>query len=170
MRATALFAVSLLSIAAVGCGGPASELSNLICDCEHCNDWDEEETLDGFKTEQDIADAYGCSDQWDDYMNCQIDEGRCDETQSNWTSNGPGSCSSTLDLGTPCMTSADCNGGPGTQTCSAMMTCVTTACAGGGGPCDTNADCPGSDPCQSKQDRLSECVQKGSAHQGPGGP
>ena len=99
MRATAFLAVSMLSIAAFGCGGPAGELTDIICTCEHCNDWDEDETLAGFNTASDIADAYGCSDDWDTYMTCQIDEGRCDETEADWSVREPGSCTSTMDLG-----------------------------------------------------------------------
>jgi len=170
MRATAFLAVSMLSVAALGCGGPGAELSGLICDCEHCNDWEEEDTLDSLNTAADVADAYGCPDDWDAYMTCQVDKGRCDETDANWTVNGPGSCSSTMDLGTPCMTDADCTGGPGNSTCSVTMTCVRPACVGNGNPCDTDADCPGTDLCQTEQDRVNDCIVKGSDHNGPASP
>jgi hypothetical protein len=156
----------MLSAVALGCGGPEADLSGLICDCEHCNDWEEEDTYNGLSTSADVADLYGCIDDWDAYVACQLDKGRCNETDANWTVNGPGSFSATMDLGTPCMADADCTMGPGTQTCSVTMTCVTTACVGGGGPCDTNADCPGTDLCQVEQDRVNDCIVKGSTHNG----
>jgi hypothetical protein len=158
----------MLSMAALGCGGPAAELSGLICECEHCNDWEEDETLDAYQASEDVADAYGCADLWDAYMTCQIDEGSCDETDANWSlPQSGGSCSGTMDTGNPCTMDADC---AGQGTCSATMTCVVSTCAGGGGQCMTDQDCPGVNPCQPDDDRLDDCIEKGSAHGGPSGP
>jgi hypothetical protein len=162
----------MLSLAALGCGGPEAELASLVCDCEHCNDWREEEVYDGLQTGADVADLYGCIEDWDVYVQCQIDEGRCEEDNANWTLQGPGSCTASLDLMMPCMTDAECAmlGGPGAKTCSVTMTCVTTACVGSNNPCDANSDCPGADQCQSQQDRFNDCINKGSDHGGPSGP
>jgi hypothetical protein len=165
MRATAIFAVSMLSMVALGCNGAAGELSSLECDCEHCNDWEEDESLDQYQRDQEVADAYGCGDQWDEAMTCLIEQGSCDETEARWEyPDSGGSCTGTMDTGVPCMTDAECTAGPGGGTCSAAMTCVINTCAGNGQPCATNSDCPGTNPCASAQTRLHDCQQKASAH------
>jgi len=153
--------------AAPGCGTQADTMCDLLCECEHCNDYDEDLECIRFHAQEDAASTYECADEWEKYATCYEDKGRCEETEANFTLSSGGSCSGQQPVGVSCVTDPDCNVGGGVDaTCQGGM-CVIRVCAGNGGPCDRDEDCPGVSLCQSQEEALYECVIAASAHNGP---
>lgn len=155
--------LSVLAALAAGCGSRASTLCSLECDCEHCNDYEDDFKCEGYETQQEVAAAYACADQWDTWAACVEERGRCEEEEARFTTSSPGSCSGTEPTGDSCITDSDC-GGFG-RSCSAGM-CVQRVCAGNGDSCEDDADCSGEDACQNEEDALSKCIDDASEHGG----
>jgi hypothetical protein len=157
-------ALALAGFTAVseGCSATSSLCSD-ICDCEHCNDYDEDLVCVELETSANVAAAYECDDAWDAYVTCTQDKGRCEEDDANFTTRAPGSCSGKEAVGLSCTSSSDCTFGAGT-TCEGGQ-CMQRVCADGG-ECETDADCAGEDLCQAQEDKLDECVDAASAHNG----
>src|SRR5690242_11769219 len=137
-RLRVIFLFGLAGAAGVSGGcSRAATVCSLICDCEHCNDYEEDEACTEYDTSQNIAEAYDCGDAWDAYLVCVEDKGRCKEEEADFTTRAPGSCSGKQATGISCATAADCFGGPGT-TCESG-TCMARFCSGinGGESCET---------------------------------
>ncbi len=60
-----------------GCHGTASEYCDRKCDCEGCSDNKYDECIINYEAGMDAADAYGCSDRFDDLHACQVDNDDC---------------------------------------------------------------------------------------------
>lgn len=69
-------------LGATGCTGLAGELTSAVCDCEHCDDWREDELYATLATSKDVASDYGCDIEWEDLMSCQLERGECDDTDA----------------------------------------------------------------------------------------
>lgn len=160
MRTKAFFVGLLpLSLAAAGCGGLGGELTDLICECEHCDDWREDKLIASLDASLEVATIYQCDVEWESLVQCEIDEGECDDEEARWSVSEPGSCSSSMDLGTTCASDADCSIIPNATCNLTSMTCQQKVCAGGGGgSCATDADCPtGEFKCADELQDLVEC-------------
>ena len=161
MRKTSLLVALIpLSLAASGCGGLGGELTDIICECTHCDDWREEKLSAYYDTSLEIAEIYACDAEWEDLMQCLIDEGECNEEKASWSVYEPGDCSGSMDLGTPCTSDAQC-AVPGSS-CNGM-TCVQKTCAGAGNACQSDSDCPvGEDKCADERADLYDCEDDGA--------
>lgn len=167
MRDSAFGAIITVSLAGLlglvaGCGGQASSVCSLICDCEHCNDYEEDLTCIQVETSLSVAEAYDCAQEWEDYASCVEEKGKCDEKEADFSTRADGSCSATQPIGFPCMVQADCDQVQTGLTCTGGE-CAQRVCAGDPYPCDTNADCPGGpDRCEDEAVDLGECESKAS--------
>jgi hypothetical protein len=153
-----MMAVTLAAAgAAASCGGTASTVCSLECECEHCNDIKEEFLCAEREAEHDIADGYGCVEQWDEWATCYEEKGTCDEDEVRYSTLSPGSCSGEQDTGFPCATSNEC-ANFGADTCS-NGTCRVRTCAGNNNnPCQSDSDCSdGTDRCEAELVRLRDC-------------
>lgn len=168
MRAIAIFEAMLLigplAASTAGCGSQAAAVCDLVCECEHCNDYEEDLTCIQLEGQADVAEAYECADQWDAWATCVEEKGECDADEARFsTSGGSGSCSGSEPTGDACTTDTDCGGN---ESCQGGM-CARRVCAGDGSSCQSDADCPGQDRCASERDALSGCIDDSSAHDGP---
>jgi hypothetical protein len=162
LRFALAFAVFAVPASAffIGCGSKASSVCSQICDCEHCNDYDEANTCSGLNTEASVAKDYGCTSQFTDYLQCILDKGTCDETAARYTTHQKGSCSASIDTHFPCKQTTDCLGNAGTCTGG---TCHTTSCTGSGQPCQTDSDCiSGKDLCADQVIAVQKCADAAS--------
>lgn len=158
MRAKAFFVGLLpLSLAAAGCGGIGGQLTDLVCECEHCDDWKEEKLIATLGASQEVAAIYGCDIEWESLVQCEIDEGTCEDEEARWSVSEPGECSETMNLGTPCTTDAQCIA-PGSTCNTVMGMCQQKSCSGGGPPCSKDSDCSaGEYKCADELKDLVEC-------------
>jgi hypothetical protein len=69
----------LLGLACVvaGCGGRAAEFCDEALDCEDLSDKDYDKCLVDASANEDIADAYGCTAEFDEYLDCFLSKYRC---------------------------------------------------------------------------------------------
>ncbi len=137
----------------------ATAVCEAVCECEHCNKYQELAQCRSSEKAEAVAEAYGCDDKYAAVADCILAKGKCDEKEANFSTVGAGTCSSTP-TGSSCATDADCNGG---DTCVNTM-CVEQRCNGSGSSCSTNADCAGegADLCADERDALNNCVDKAS--------
>ena len=129
--------LSLSGVVLSACGR-AAELCDAMCECELCSDRKLEECEISTDTAIDEADAYDCADDFDAYLQCQLDEADCDE--HNWRVEDD-SCDSERDDYVECVSDASDLGvvGGGTScvcscTCeqgSTISYCSGTGCCGG---------------------------------------
>jgi hypothetical protein len=162
-----LLGLGLVACAAVapGCGGRAATICALQCECEHCNDYEEDADCTLYETQENVAEAYNCSAQWDIWATCVEEKGICMEKEASFTTAATGSCSGLQSVGVPCMADADCQMIDNDYSCDAGM-CAERVCAGGGGPCQDNDDCSGEDLCGSEENALEQCIDDASEHRG----
>ncbi|HRI70963.1 MAG TPA: hypothetical protein PK156_42310 [Polyangium sp.] len=93
----------------------ASVVCDLICTCEHCNTQAETEACNGLATAEDVADAYGCTDKWETYTVCIEERGKCDETESRFSTRddrGNDRCQDEVDAYNECINKASAHDGP----------------------------------------------------------
>lgn len=76
-RAAAALAAALLSLAVAGCTDPATELCDLICDCEGCSGPEYDTCVADADRMFEVADAYGCEDPMDAVYECVVDNDEC---------------------------------------------------------------------------------------------
>lgn len=72
---TAAFA----SFAIPGCATPADELCDLQCDCTRCSDRARDECGINANANEDSASIYGCSAEYDEYIQCALEDNDCDD-------------------------------------------------------------------------------------------
>ena len=164
---------ALLSTTAGGCASQPETLCNLVCECEHCNDYAEEATCASRERELAVAEAYGCEGEWEAYATCFEENGTCDEQKVRFSTEAPGQCSGLLDSQLPCVLADECQalGGDTVWSCIGGM-CSGKSCAGGNNsPCRQDNDCDGGeDRCGLQASNLNECQTAASAHLGNNSP
>ncbi len=109
--------VGLLGFATMNIGcSRAQVICDLRCECEHCNNQDELVECDQLAAQEDVADAYDCSDAWNDLTVCMEEKGTCDETEARFTtrdSNGDNRCETEERALADCIDDASAHGGIG---------------------------------------------------------
>jgi len=170
MRATAtgvITAISLVGALALahGCASQATTVCELICECEHCNDVEEELSCAQIETSADIAEVYGCDAEWEAYAVCYEEKGKCNEKEASFSTQAPGRCDGLAPTGFPCTTQVDCEQLGSFLTCDAGQ-CSQRVCSGPDEyPCENDDDCPGGeDRCQDEAVKLNECQSEASGH------
>jgi hypothetical protein len=162
MRAKALLAgllpLSVAAVAVAGCGGLGGQLTDAVCQCEHCDDWREDKLIALHDTTRAIATTYGCEAEWESLVQCEIDEGTCDEEKARWSVSEPGKCNASMNLMVTCVTDLDCAALQGATCSAATKTCTQKICSGGGPTCDSDSDCTaGEYLCLDELQELVEC-------------
>lgn len=159
-RITAAAAATLLT----ACGSMNADLVEGVCECEHCDDWREQELLAALDSQAGVADAYGCDADFEALVQCQIDEGQCDDTEAKWNLSKPDKCGTAV----PCTMDADC--AMIGSTCGISGKCNSMVCDGDPTKgCTTDKDCPGGKGrCDTEQTDLNDCIHDASEHDGPG--
>jgi hypothetical protein len=71
-----LLACLMVAPLATGCSR-SGEYCDLACQCESCSDRDYDECTIKYDASSDTADAYGCSDQFDQVHECVINNNDC---------------------------------------------------------------------------------------------
>jgi hypothetical protein len=151
----------LLGLALASCSR-ADKLCGLVCDCSHCNDWEEDNLCAQIGLAQDVADDYDCGSAWDSWAECFENNGKCYADQAAYATRDLGSCNTNVDLQVTCTISADCAQAHANAFCSAGR-CYFRACNGTNPPqqCSTSAQCPaGEDKCEQVADVLLQCEQQ----------
>jgi hypothetical protein len=95
----------------------ASVVCDLICECEHCNDQAKTEACNNLATAETVADAYDCTAKWDAYTVCIEERGKCDDTESRFSTrddNGEDRCKDEVDAYNECIDNASAHDGPST--------------------------------------------------------
>jgi hypothetical protein len=156
------FAVGLFfPVGVLGCSSQAGAICSLECECEHCNDIEESVSCESAETQAEIAEAYDCLSEWEEWATCVEEKGECNEDDAQFSTQEPGSCNASMDSGFPCTSDAECEQ-LGSDSCE-EGTCRIRVCAESGNQCTSNEDCPtGEDRCQSEQDALTECQDDAS--------
>ena len=180
--------VTMLALAASvlsgGCESSAENVCELVCECTHCNDFEEERSCAHLEWQADVAESYDCTSEFDDWAKCVEDNGRCNEDEASFTTHEVGSCSGQGETNLDCtLDPSVCAGIANGATCEGG-TCKYRACAGQPGPnppaCSSDADCGfGPDRCAEAHDALVKCQADASEvnplltqpqPQPPGGP
>jgi hypothetical protein len=158
---SAAVTLALLGAATMSCSR-ASTLCGLVCDCEHCNDWEDEQICDQISLSQDVAGTYGCDSAWEAWADCFENSGMCYEEQAVYSTRDLGSCSLNVDTGTPCGSTAECTTHDPTYFCS-NNTCVYLACTNTQQACTTHQQCgQGDDKCNQASLTLLDCERQSS--------
>ncbi|NUQ75020.1 MAG: hypothetical protein HUU21_15830 [Polyangiaceae bacterium] len=165
---TVVFPLGLAALTAffAGCGSRASAVCDLICECEHCNDYEEDVQCEAIETTAEMAAVYECADQWEAWATCLEERGRCEETEANFTTATAGSCSGKTNTNFPCMNNGDCQSTFGPASLCESGMCSQRTCAGSDIPCESNNQCSGEDQCDAEEDALDDCVDNASSHGG----
>lgn len=158
-KAALVFAAALI---VSGCGSKNGELVTEICACEHCDDWKEEELVALLDASSDVADAYACDVEYESLVQCQIDEGICDDEEASFSLAKKGRC----DTSVQCATDTECAGLGGA--CGVSGVCDKKLCAGSTtDTCDKDSDCPSEkNRCETEETELDTCINNGSEHHG----
>ena len=158
-------AFGLAALAAPACGGLPATLCDLVCECEHCNDVEEDVTCEGYATQQDVAEIYDCLQEWEDWATCVEEKGTCNEDEADFSTRKQGSCTGApQDTGIPCANNGECTQGFGDGFYCSGGTCQARTCAGDSNQfCATSDECPdGEDRCDSEAADLAECIDDAS--------
>jgi len=70
-------ALTPLALLSTGCNNVVADSCDLLCDCNSCNDREYDECIAEGDGASDIASAYGCDVEFEDYSICAIEEFRC---------------------------------------------------------------------------------------------
>lgn len=76
-RRTLLAASLALVVTTAGCGSSFEDLCDDACDCEGCSDATYDLCVDYGETYEELAEDYGCEDEFDDYIECLRDTATC---------------------------------------------------------------------------------------------
>lgn len=157
-------ALLLVVLAAGSCQSATDSACELLCECEHCNDWRAEASCAELDYNERLAEAYDCSSQWEAWLACFEEQGICNEPSARFSTRQPGSCSEAFDTGNPCTGVSECESYYGQASTCKDGRCFLTYCAGGQGiPCHDGDDCPlGDDRCKAQKQALMECEVKAS--------
>ena len=130
------------SVAVPGCGTQADELCDIQCECERCSDrrWDEC-GIDA-NAQADQAAIYGCQAEYDEFIECAIDDNDCDDNSFSIDD----SCDNEREDFAECIAdNSDINSGSGsgsgsgqqTVNCDCSCECQASTVPAQG-PCDPN--------------------------------
>ena len=95
--ASVLAAALTFLVSLPGCGTSFEDLCDDACDCEGCNDATYDLCVEYGETYEELAEDYGCEDEFDDYVECLIDTATCidrdydlheDQCEHEWRSCG----------------------------------------------------------------------------------
>jgi hypothetical protein len=86
LRTLGLATLVLAGTALGGCA-PYSALCVDEMECRDGNDSDIDACVVQYETQEEIAGIYGCDDLWDRYLDCAVQEFRCNNGD-NWTTEG----------------------------------------------------------------------------------
>jgi hypothetical protein len=162
LRSVAL-TMPLALLASAACS-TADDLCTLVCDCEHCNDWEEEAVCGQIALSQDVASTYECDAAWDAWAECFENNGECYDDAAAFSTSEIGMCNIHVDVLIACSTDAECRQEASHYFCS-NGTCVYKACSNSPAQepiaCASHHDCPaGEDRCGQEALTLYECEQK----------
>lgn len=159
-----------LGAAAAGCSSRAEEICALICECEHCNDYDADVSCTLLETQEEVAGIYDCAAAFETWTTCVEERGTCTADVSSFATSHAGSCSVSVSTGAICVSDNDC-GTLGFGVRCEAGTCVQLTCVGHAEQqCNEDFQCPEYDLCDAEQKALDACIDKASAHDGPPGP
>ena len=163
MRTNLLLSALLLPVLAVGASAcsRADKLCGLVCDCDHCNDWDKENLCSQISLAQDVAGEYGCDSAWDSWAECFENQGKCYADQAAYSTSELGSCNTNVNTGTGCSTTAECTPTNPSAFCEAGS-CMYKVCSNlTTQPCTNSGQCPaGPDKCEAVAAVLLQCEQQ----------
>ncbi len=74
----AVMALAFGPFVGAACGSNAVELCEAECDCRGCSDVERDECVIAENGSSDVADAYDCSSEHADLVDCVIERGTCD--------------------------------------------------------------------------------------------
>jgi hypothetical protein len=71
--------LGIVSLASLGvmCGPSAGSYCDARCDCLGCSTHDYDHCRIDYESTEEHADLHGCSDLWDEYADCTLDERAC---------------------------------------------------------------------------------------------
>jgi hypothetical protein len=161
MRSSLLCSAILLPLLGLGVAScsRADKLCGLMCDCNHCNDWDKENLCEQMGLAQDVADDYDCGSAWDSWAECFENNGKCYSDQAAYATRDLGACATNVNLQVPCSVPADCAQAHANAFCQGG-TCMYRACNNTNPPqgCTSSAQCPaGPDKCEQVAAVLLQC-------------
>jgi hypothetical protein len=153
-----------------GCSS-AQSTCELQAECGHWSDQLRDYQCFFYRAQEEAAQAYECSDQWEDYMACVQEKGTCNEKESEFTTRENGKCNETEAIGgVTCMSNADCDAIGSSDPLSCVNNeCAFAVCSGDNDRCTSDADCIGigEDVCESKIEAVQTCVDKASGGVSP---
>jgi hypothetical protein len=152
---------------AAGCDTPAGTMCDLVCECEHCSDQDEDARCLQLEKEENVAEVYDCSKEFEALATCFEENGTCDEKAASFTTSELGSCTAKGDFMLDCELDPNVCSTFGNAAFCEGGTCKYTACAGDFGPnppvCESDSQCPlGKDKCVDAREDLLTCEQDAS--------
>ena len=87
----------------------ADDLCALVCDCEHCNDYEEDAVCAEYQLGLDAAKNYECDSAWEAWADCFETQGNCVESRAEYTTldgNNQDRCEGPSEVLTNCMRAA----------------------------------------------------------------
>ncbi|MEM9696801.1 MAG: hypothetical protein AAGA56_29970 [Myxococcota bacterium] len=81
-----LFSAAVLTgglVVLPGCSSTASEICDLVCECQRCSDRAREECENNYKAQEERASAFECEADYEAYSDCIIDNPECDDDDPN---------------------------------------------------------------------------------------
>ena len=62
---------------AAACTSAEEDLCDLKCECEYCSDWEYDRCVADYDESLRRAEAYGCEDYYDMWIDCRVDTAYC---------------------------------------------------------------------------------------------
>ena len=161
-RIIAWFAAVLGAATGAGCDSSAASVCDAICECEHCNDYQEDLGCRQVEWQAEVAEVYGCASEFEDWAACVEESGTCNERDASYTTLESGSCSAKGSRQLDCSLDENVCTAFGPGTFCEDGDCKYTGCKGDFGPtppqCERDEDCPtGADRCADPVKALQEC-------------
>jgi hypothetical protein len=161
MRTNLLLSALLLPVLAVGAAAcsRADKLCGLVCDCNHCNDWDKDNLCAEISLAQDVANDYDCGSAWDSWAECFENNGKCYTDQAAYSTSDLGACNTNVNMQIACTSAAQCTPTNPTAFCD-NGGCYYKVCNGTTQQCTNSGQCPaGPDKCEQVAAVLLQCEQ-----------
>ena len=94
-RLLAAAAPIALLMALTSCGVSVEDLCEDMCDCEGCSDAELDECIEEGEAFEEAVDYYGCSSEFEDYMECIDDNAEC--LNGDWEVRNDEECENTME-------------------------------------------------------------------------